>query len=64
MKKIIAFLKDLFWIFKGKKVNAKQNLRIKKDELEEEILMLNKKYLKKYNGSKRYVKCPKMEKNV
>lgn len=48
MKKIIEFIKDVFWIFRRKKVI---------DFVENETpLMLNKAYLKKYSGSKRYVK--------
>lgn len=53
MKKIIEFIKNVFWILKGKKCHLKPNI-------EEEIFMLNKKYLNKYSGKKKYVKCPKI----
>ena len=53
IKKLIEFIKNVFWILKGKKCHLKPSI-------EEEIFMLNKKYLNKYSGRKKYVKCPKI----
>ena len=54
MKKIIEFIKSVFWIFRRKKIV---------DFVEYETpLMLNKKYLRKFSGKKRYVKTGRNEK--
>lgn len=52
MKKIIEFIKSVFWIFRSKKIVAFVK--------EETPFMLNKRYLAKYSGRKRYVKTGKL----
>jgi hypothetical protein len=52
IKKVIDFCREVLRILSGSKIRENE-------EQYEEILMLNRQYLSKYSGSKRYVKCPK-----